>query len=265
MKKENKLFFEIMQKYDFVDISSFWKIPGKKILEEIQNVPEDYWRKPFNGESSQIQDMNLDDENSVNYYPGSNSDLVLAHGWKSLCFLNETGDSKDQIARFSPVFYNAYEYKNSLKDFLKNRKWTNVAKYSPTLQLFFEKEIWPYMHVGQIMVTRLDSGGLITEHEDIPKDSRRYLNTEHVHMYDMLNVFNFTFEKVEGAYAVFNNKIMPSYDDCLMLTNAGKKHWVVNMNNKPLYKIIFQAVYKKKFRDLVLSEYSNGKFFEPVL
>jgi len=265
MKKDNDLFFEIMQRYDFVDISKFWNIPGEKILEEVKKVPEEFWRKPFNGESTQVSDMNLDDINSVNYYPGLNSDLILAHGWKSLCFLNETGDSKDQIARFSPVFHNAYEYKHTLKNFLEKRKWTNVASYSPTLQDFFTNELSPYMHIGQIMVTRLDGGGVITEHEDIPENSKKYLDGSHVHMYNMLNVFNFTFKKVDGAYAVFNNKIMPAYDNCLMLTNAGKKHWVVNMNQQPLYKIIFQAIYKKKFRDLVLKEYYDGKFTEPKI
>tara|TARA_B110000503_G_C7171071_1_gene424308 strand:+ start:5466 stop:6248 length:783 start_codon:yes stop_codon:yes gene_type:complete len=255
MRDENKRFFDIMKKGDFVDVTHFWDIPHNEILSEVLNVPDQYWRRPFNADSNQITEMNLDDSQSVNYYPGSNSELIEAHGWKSLCVLNETGDSKDQINRFPPIFNTAKEYKDTLKGFLKNRKWTNVSHYSPALTKFFEAEVYPYMHVGQIFVTRLAGGGVITEHSDIPEDSKVYLNNDnHVHMFDMLNTFNLTLNFVDGAYSVFNNKVMPSYNGCCMLTNVGKSHWVVNMNRSPVYKVIWQGIYKKSFRDLVMEK-----------
>jgi len=254
MRNENKKFFDIMQRGDFVDVTHFWNIPYKEILDEVLTVPDEYWRRPFNADSNQVIEMGLDDSQSVNHYPGSDGKLIEAHGWKSLCFLNETGDSKDQINRFPPIFNSATEYKQTLKGFLDNRKWTNVAHYSPSLVNFFEEQVYPYMHVGQIFVTRLGSGGIVTEHSDIPEDSKVHLNSDHVHMFDMLNTFNLTLNSVESAYAVFNNKIMPSYDGCCMLTNVGKSHWVVNMNRTPLYKVIWQGIYKKPFRDLVMEK-----------
>lgn len=255
MRDENKKFFDIMQRGDFVDVTHFWKIPYKEIFNEVLTVPDEYWRRPFNADSNQINEMDLDDSQSVNYYPGSDGKLIEAHGWKSLCFLNETGDSKDQINRFPPIFNTAKDYKDTLKGFLDNRKWTNVAHYSPTLVEFFNTEVYPYMHVGQIFVTRLEGGGVITEHSDIPEDSKVYLNNnDHVHMFDMLNTFNLTLNSLDGAYAVFNNKIMPSYNGCCMLTNVGKSHWVVNMNKVPLYKVIWQGIYKKSFRNLVMEK-----------
>lgn len=259
MRKENKKFFELIQKEDFVDITKFWKIPYKDILSDILAVPEEYWRRPFNKDSDQVERMKLNDITSVNYYPGSDGKLIEAHGWKSLCFLNETGDSKDQINTFPPIFNEAKEYKDTLKKFLNNRKWTNVSVYSPTLVNFFKEQIYPYMHVGQIFVTKLDSGGIITEHSDIPEDSKIYLNSNHIHMFDMLNTFNLTLNSLNGAYAIFNNKVMPSYDGCLMLTNVGKKHWVVNMNKSPLYKIIWQGIYKKEFRKLFMDNFNDNK------
>ena len=47
---------------------------------------------------------------------------------------------------------------------------------------------------------------------------------------------------------------MPSYDGCMMWTNTGKQHWVVNMNKEPQYKIIFQGFFKKRFREKVVKE-----------
>ena len=41
---------------------------------------------------------------------------------KSLCFLNEISDSKDQITRFQFVFNTLHDYKETLKYFLNNRK-----------------------------------------------------------------------------------------------------------------------------------------------
>jgi hypothetical protein len=260
MRSDNKKFFEIMQSGDFVDVTHFWNIPHKKILNEICNVSDDFWRKPFDGEGDQVERMRLDDSESVNYYPGKTGELIEAHGWKSLCFLNETGDSKDQITRFPPIFNTAKDYRATLDYFLANRKWTNVAQFSPSLVEFFKEQVYPYMHVGQIFVTRLDGGGIITEHNDIPEESKKYLNGENVHMFDMLNTFNLSLNYVESAYAVFNNKVMPSYEGCCMLTNVGKSHWVVNMNKRPLYKVIWQGIYKREFRDLVKENYDAGKF-----
>lgn len=260
MRLETQKFFDVMQQRNFVDITHFWNIPHKEILDEVLTVPDEFWRRPFNADSDQVERMHLDDSESVNYYPGADGKLIEAHGWKSLCFLNETGDSKDQISRFPPIFNTAKDYRATLDYFLKNRKWTNVAHFSPTLLNFFEEQIYPYMHVGQIFVTRLDGGGIITEHSDIPEESKKYLNGEKVHMFDMLNTFNLSLNAVPSAYAVFNNKIMPSYKGCCMLTNVGKSHWVVNMNRQPLYKIIWQGIYKKSFRDLVMENYNAGKF-----
>jgi hypothetical protein len=152
MRNENKKFFNIMQKRDFVDITHFWNIPYQEILDEVLTVPNEYWRRPFNADSNQVAEMELDDSQSVNYYPGSDGKLIEAHGWKSLCFLNETGDSKDQINRFPPIFNSAIEYKQTLKGFLDNRKWTNVAHYSPTLVKFFKDQVYPYMQIGRAHV-----------------------------------------------------------------------------------------------------------------
>ena len=85
----NNVFFKILKNFDFYDISKFWKIPYTQILKEVKQIPEEYWRKSFNGEGDQVERMNLDDTNSVNYYPGiKNQNLIQAHGWKTLCFLN---------------------------------------------------------------------------------------------------------------------------------------------------------------------------------
>jgi hypothetical protein len=47
---------------------------------------------------------------------------------------------------------------------------------------------------------------------------------------------------------------MPSYEGCLMWTNIGKPHWVVNMNKDTQYKLIWQGIYTKEFRKLILEK-----------
>jgi hypothetical protein len=249
MRQEHKQFFDLTRSAPFVDITGFWNIPTEQILEEVRSVPDEYWRRPFNIDSNQLEEMNLDDKESVNYYPGLTGDKILAHGWKSLCFLNETGDSKDQISRFPPVFASGLEYRQTLNSFLENRKWTNVSAFSPTLVEFFTTRVYPYMHVGQIFVTRLDGGGVITEHSDIPEESKHLLDNDGVvHMFDMLNTFNLCLNHVESCYSVFDDKVLPGYPGALMWTNVGKRHWVVNMNRQPQYKVIWQGIYKTRFR-----------------
>ena len=55
----NNVFFRILKNFDFYDISKFWKIPYTQILKEVKQIPEEYWRKPFNGEGDQVERMNL--------------------------------------------------------------------------------------------------------------------------------------------------------------------------------------------------------------
>ena len=63
--------------------------------------------------------------------------------------------------------------------------------------------------------------------------------------------------EIDNALEYVKNTVMPSYDGCLMWTNTGKEHFVVNMNKEPQYKIIFQGFFKKPFREKVVNEKSE--------
>ena len=73
----------------------------------------------------------------------------------------------------------------------------------------------------------------------------------------MCNVFNLCLNDVPYCHSVFNNKVMPSYDGCLMWTNTGKEHFVVNMNKEPQYKIIFQGFFKNHLEKKLLMRRVN--------
>jgi hypothetical protein len=127
------------------------------------------------------------------------------------------------------------------------------------------------MIVGQIYITKLEKGGVVTEHNDIPENEKSKIKLiKNLHNYNILNTFNLSLNKIDSCYSVFNGKIMPSYEGCLMWTNIGKPHWVVNMNTETQYKLIWQGVYKKSFRKLVLDKfkyeiqemYPNGYFYD---
>jgi hypothetical protein len=255
MKAENQEFHDTLKSVDFADISNFWEIPYNDILKEAKEIPDSYWRKPFDADYKR---EGLNDLESNVYYPGSRGDLIPARGWRSVTALNETGDHRDQISKFTPVFNTQNEYRNKVKDVIANTQWTDVAGYLPTLQSFFEKEIKPYMHVGHIYVSALDSGGIVTEHNDIPEESRPMLNSDKVHSFNVLNTFNLVLNHVDSCYSCFNGKILPAYDGAVRWTNTGNQHWVVNMNKKSQYQIIWQGMYKKEFRKLVKEKYNYG-------
>ena len=252
MRTDNQEFNKILTKTDFADISHFWEVPYKDILEEAKAMPYSYWRKPFDADYKR---EGLNDLESNVYYPGSKGDLIPAKGWRSVTVLNETGDHRDQISRFTPVFNTQNEYRNKVKEVIENSQWTNVAKYFPKLKEFFEDTIFPYMHVGHIYVSVLDAGGIVTEHNDIPDDARPMLDGDRIHSFNVLNTFNLVLNHVKSCYSCFNGKIMPAYDGAIRWTNTGKQHWVVNMNKESQYQIIWQGLYKKEFRKLVKEKY----------
>ena len=113
MKTDNQEFHNILTKTDFADISHFWKVPYKDILAEAKSMPYSYWRKPFDADYKR---EGLNDLESNVYYPGSKGDLIPAKGWRSVTVLNETGDHRDQISRFTPVFNTQNEF---LQDFIE--------------------------------------------------------------------------------------------------------------------------------------------------
>tara|TARA_Y100001958_G_C21160301_1_gene494322 strand:- start:103 stop:885 length:783 start_codon:yes stop_codon:yes gene_type:complete len=259
MRTDNQDFHNILTKTDFADISHFWEVPYKDILEEAKAMPLSYWRKPFDADYKR---EGLNDLESNVYYPGSKGDLIPAKGWRSVTVLNETGDHRDQISRFTPIFKTQNEYRNKVKEVIENSQWTNVAKYYPKLQKFFIEEIFPYMHVGHIYVSVLDAGGIVTEHNDIPDEARPMLDSDRIHSFNVLNTFNLVLNHVKSCYSCFNGKIMPAYDGAIRWTNTGKQHWVVNMNKESQYQIIWQGLYKKEFRKLVKEKYkySHGSY-----
>jgi len=252
MRTDNQEFHNILTKTDFADISHFWKVPYKDILAEAKSMPYSYWRKPFDADYKR---EGLNDLESNVYYPGSKGDLIPAKGWRSVTVLNETGDHRDQISRFTPVFNTQNEYRNKVKEVIENSQWTNVAKYYPKLKKFFIEKIFPYMYVGHIYVSVLDAGGIVTEHNDIPDEARPMLDSDRIHSFNVLNTFNLVLNHVKSCYSCFNGKIMPAYDGAIRWTNTGRQHWVVNMNKESQYQIIWQGLYKKEFRKLVKEKY----------
>ena len=252
MRTDNQEFHNILKSVDFADVSDFWTVPYKEILEEVKDIPKDKWRKPFDADYKR---EGLNDLESNIYYPGSKGDLVPARGWRSVTALNETGDYRDQISKFTPVFNTENEYRNKVKEVREKSQWTDISHYLPTLQKFFEDKIFPYMYVGHIYVSALDAGGIVTEHNDIPDDSRPMLESDRVHSFNVLNTFNLVLNHVKSCYSCFNGKILPAYDGAIRWTNTGKQHWVVNMNKESQYQIIWQGLYKKSFRKLVKEKY----------
>ena len=70
MRTETKEFFDYTKSLPFKDITHFWDIPYKEMLDEVKSVDEKYWRRPFDADNDQIDRMKLDDSESVNHYPG---------------------------------------------------------------------------------------------------------------------------------------------------------------------------------------------------
>jgi len=255
MKTENQEFHNILKTVDFADITNFWQIPYKDILKEAKELPLDCWHKPFDAEYKR---EGLNDLESNIYYPGSKGDLIKARNWRSVTLLNETGDSKDQISKFTPIFHTQNEYRNKVKSVIQDSRWTELESYFPKLKEFFEDEIFPYMYVGHIYVSVLDAGGIVTEHNDVPLDAQPLLSSEKIHSFNVLNTFNLVLNHVKSCYSCFNGKILPAYDGALRWTNTGNQHWVVNMNKESQYQIIWQGLYKKSFRKLVKEKYTYG-------
>ena len=68
MRTDNQEFHNILKSVDFADISDFWSVPYKEILEEVKDIPENKWRKPFDADYKR---EGLNDLESNIYYPGS--------------------------------------------------------------------------------------------------------------------------------------------------------------------------------------------------
>ena len=127
MRTDNQEFHNILTKTDFADVSHFWEVPYKDILKEAKLIPDSYWRKPFDADYKR---EGLNDLESNVYYPGSKGDLVPARGWRSVTVLNETGDHRDQISRFTPIFNTQNEYRNKVKEVVNTSQIRNEVLHS---------------------------------------------------------------------------------------------------------------------------------------
>ena len=94
MRKLNKDFYDIARKNDWIDLSSFWSWPINQILDDVKKIPEHMWSKPFNGGNKEKGKGYNNLQSNIDL-PGTEerTELIKARGWKSVMFLNETGNS----------------------------------------------------------------------------------------------------------------------------------------------------------------------------
>ena len=76
MRTANKEFFDYTKSLPFKDITHFWDIPYKQILEEVKLVDEKHWSRPFNVDNNKVKELGLDDKSSLNHYTGCDGKLI---------------------------------------------------------------------------------------------------------------------------------------------------------------------------------------------
>lgn len=246
-------YLDFLSNTSWVDITSLFKsCPVDQIMEEIKNVetlflPErdqEQYEKIKNKEKTVVGD----------HFAGQLN-------WKVVSLYSATGDYKDIFTQGVLPNHNRAAYLESFKN-IKQHRWTLLSNKMPQTTSWIKNEIGKYMTFSYIKIAKLDPGGVIPPHRDIPDDQYDFLNTKNC--YNMLNSFLIELNCPENVVAMHDNIRLPYKKGSILFCNQGKLHGTKNNGNQTRYNIRIQGLHNKKFRNILAEKIQECQCYPEI-
>jgi hypothetical protein len=238
-------YLDFLSNTSWVDITSLFKnCPVDEIITEIKNVENLFLLERDPEQYEKIK-------NKKTTFVGDHFDGQL--NWKVVSLYSATGDYKDIFTQGVLPNHDKTTYLESFKN-IRNHKWTSVSDHMPETTSWIKHEIGKYMKFSYVKIAKLEPGGVIPQHRDIPDEDYDFLNTQNC--YNMLNSFLIELNCPNNVIAMHDNVKLPYKKGSILFCNQGKLHGTTNSGDQTRYNIRIQGLHNKKFRN-ILSEKIN--------
>ena len=245
---------QIVTEYSFLDMTDFFKVPFKKILRDLNSLPN--WRE-YCGVPRDQREYQSIKSLSVGKKVGGGG-FIESQGWKSFSLFNGTGRSRHTIIHNFLPGTDAMDHLKSYR-LIGSHRWTELAEHFPSLRHWVLNSLKPYFYPAFIRIAILDPGGMIPPHRDIPPEVSKYLDPQQATSFTILNSFNISLYQKPGNFFCVDGKIIPFTTGSAYWINAGKTHWVVNMSDDIRIHLQIHGLYKRRYREYVVKNIDSIK------
>jgi len=170
--------------------------------------------------------------------------------WQAVTLYSASGEYTDIISHGIESNHNKQSYIKSFRN-IKSHSWTQLSSYMPKTVSWLKNELEKYMIFSYIKIAKLDAGGKIPVHTDIPKNNFDFKNTKNT--YNMLNTFLVELNYPPGVTAWHDNTVLPYQSGSVFFINTSKSHGVENIGTEPRYNLRIQGLQNKKFRNIIMN------------
>ncbi len=248
----NNTWFNLLTSKTQIDVSSIFQVPADLFMNEIVGNKE--LSNYFTDNRSQTERQKIATLNVGMKVGGSGTQYVdSSTNWLSLSLFNGDGNPRHVIVKDFYTCHTGEEYKHTLR-LLSKHQFTLAALLVPSIKKWIEDNLQPYFYLSFVRLLILKSGGMVPPHTDIPIEVKDLNQDGYICSYNNLNSFSISLNEPEGCYFYHDNRLIPFKSGAAFWLNVGRKHWLTNMSKKDRYHLQFQGLYKKRFRDLIVSK-----------
>lgn len=232
-------YLDFVSATSWVNLTPLFPVPVDIIMKEIYQV-----ETMFNEERDQQQNQKLKQSDTI----GIGTRLDGQKNWSAMTLLSASGDYKDILTQGILTNENKKVYIKSFRN-LRDHKWTELCDHMPNTTKFIKDTLGPLMKLSYVKISKLEPGGDIPQHEDIPEVDFDFKNTTNT--YNMLNSILIELNCPAGTTAYHDGQKLNYQKGSVFMCNQSKKHGTSNTGNSNRYNMRIQGLYNKKFRDLI--------------
>lgn len=226
-------------KTSWLDLTPFINVPVDFIMNEIDKV-----------ETSLIDERNVDQYHKMqeNQIYGVGEKINGQSNWSALTLYSASGKSDDILTQGILPNNTVSVYRHSFRN-IRQHKWTDLASVMPATVNFIIDSFMPLMKLSYVKISKLDPGGIIPEHKDLPNLNFNF-ETE-VNSYNMLNSILIELNCPDGVIAIHDGIQIPYRRGSVFMFNQSKPHSTKHLGKTPRYNMRIQGLHNKRFRDMI--------------
>lgn len=243
-------YLDFVANTSWVDITPMFNTcPVKNVMEEISII-----EKLFLEERDKEQYKLMKEKGAT----GIGENFRDQKNWSAVTLYSASGNYDDILTQGILHNHTKQTYRQSLRN-LKTHRWTQLSNKMPNTVEWIKKEIGKYMMFSYIKIAKLDPGGHVPIHKDIPNDNFDYENQQNT--YNMLNSFLIELNNPDGVKAWHDNVELPYKEGSIIFCNQSKSHGTINNGDNTRYNIRIQGMHNKKFRQDIMDYAQNLQMY----
>lgn len=224
------------------------------IMDEIYKV-----EKEFIEERDQDQYLKMQSNKTI----GIGERLDNQDKWSAMTLYSSSGKSTDILTQGINTNHNKKSYRESFRN-LRKHSWTDLSNTMPKTTEILLKNFGKYMKFSYIKIAKLEPGGVVPEHNDMPKQDFDFDLLKETNTYNMLNSFLVELNCPKGLKATHDGVKLPYKKGSVFFCNQSKSHGTVNNSSEVRYNLRIQGLHNKLFRDNFIKNISSMECYPDI-